>query len=323
MSSCPPEVTAARLAAKQFHCISLAQAVGCGMSDDAVYRLVKRGLWRRRLPRVYVVTAGGSWRQDLMAGSLWLGKTGAISGHAAAALWSMPGFPEGAREFTTTGAHQSAHGLIVHRVKELGPHEVARVGPLVVTSPARTIVDLSACCDPETYEVAFHSSLARGLISIHRLEAFVSKRHGRRAPGAPLLRKLLAVYRDDQAPAESPLEVFALKALARAKLPPPRRQFRVEIDGARYRIDLAYPEAKLAIEVDGYRWHSSRLSWERDRIKAQALERTGWKVLRGTYASIREEPDLLVDEVAAALGARLRIGEEGAAHGAGGPSGIG
>lgn len=301
-----PEVRAARLAAAQHLCISLAQAMECGMSDDAVYRLVKKGLWRRRLPGVYVITAAGStWRQDLMAAQLWLGESAAVSGPSAAALWRMPGFSEGPIELTTTGCRQSSHGITVRRMKALPGHEVGLIGALRVTTPARTLLDLSGTCDAEKFEIVFHDSLCRRLISLHRMRRISSRYAGPGAVGAPLLRELLTIYRDDPTPAESPLEVFARRAIAKAKLPDPVRQHPVVVNGRRYRIDLAYPVPMIAIEVDGYRWHSSRLDWDRDKEKAKALRRVGWTVIEGRYASVRIDPSTFIDEIAEALGARL------------------
>jgi very-short-patch-repair endonuclease len=179
------------------------------------------------------------------------------------------------------------------------------LGPLRVTTPARTLVDLSGRCDAETFEVAFHHCLFLRLTSLARMELAATRHEGRGAAGAPLLRELLTIYRDDPVPAESPLEVFARRNIAKAKLPPPVRQHQVVIEGAHYRIDLAYPAAMVAIEVDGYRWHSSRLAWDADRAKVRALERAGWTVVHGTYASVRIDPSTFVDEVAIALGATL------------------
>lgn len=305
-----PEVRAARLAATQHLCISLTQALACGMSDDAVYRLVKKGLWRRRFSGVYVITAGGStWRQELMAAQLWLGSSAAVSGAAAAALWKMPGFAEGPLELSTTGSRQSSHRITVHRAKALPPHEVGFMGALRVTTPARTLIDLSRICDPETFEIVFHDCLCRRLVSLERMRRTSDLHTGPGAVGAPLLRELLTIYRDDSSPAESPLEVFARRAIARAKLPPPVRQHRVVIDGVSYRIDLAYPAAMIAIEAEGYRWHSSRLRWDRDKARERALRGVGWTVVVGTYESVRVDPSIFVDQVADALGARFLVSE--------------
>jgi very-short-patch-repair endonuclease len=45
-------------------------------------------------------------------------------------------------------------------------------------------------------------------------------------------------------------------------------------------IDFALVEKKIAIEVDGTKWHSSKEAQKRDRFKDYQLKREGWKVLR-------------------------------------------
>ncbi|MDQ3964414.1 MAG: DUF559 domain-containing protein [Actinomycetota bacterium] len=305
-----PDVLCARLAGRQHGCIALAQAVRLGMSEDAVFRMAARGVWRRVLPGVYIVTgAEPSWRQRLMAGVLWLGDGSAVSHGSAAAVWAMPGFSAGTVELSTTAPRQSRDGIFVHRVKELAPHDVGRRGALPLTSPTRTLIDLSARADPEVFEVAFHYCLYRQIASLARLRSIAEKRRGPGATGAPLLRELLRLYEDGERPAESPLEVRVRRLLAAAKLPPPVRQHPVVAAGSHYRIDLAYPATRVAIEVDGYRWHSSRLNWDADYTKLAALQAEGWQVVRATYELARNRQDLLLDAVLTVLGSRLPFRE--------------
>lgn len=62
------------------------------------------------------------------------------------------------------------------------------------------------------------------------------------------------------------------------------------MDGPRFvaRVDFAYPEAKLAIEIDGYRWHAGNDAWQRDRRRNNELSRLGWTVLRFTAADLKD-----------------------------------
>jgi len=45
-------------------------------------------------------------------------------------------------------------------------------------------------------------------------------------------------------------------------------------------IDFVIPEKKIAIEVDGTHWHSSKEAKKRDRFKDYQLKREGWEVIR-------------------------------------------
>lgn len=82
--------------------------------------------------------------------------------------------------------------------------------------------------------------------------------------------------------AESPPESRLRVSLVLGGLPAPEVQYRIldehhEIVLAR--ADLAYPEAKLAIEYDG-RGHLDPIQTERDRERDTALAAQGWETLR-------------------------------------------
>ena len=60
---------------------------------------------------------------------------------------------------------------------------------------------------------------------------------------------------------------------------------------------------RLVAEVDGYAFHSSRSSFERDRRKDAELAAQGYRVIRVTWRQLSDEPEALVARLAAALAA--------------------
>lgn len=80
---------------------------------------------------------------------------------------------------------------------------------------------------------------------------------------------------------ESFIERRLFYALRAAKIP-----FKPQYKCGRYRIDIALPRQKIAIECDGYRWHSSKKAKARDRRKDEYLEKEGWIVFRFTGREI-------------------------------------
>lgn len=62
-------------------------------------------------------------------------------------------------------------------------------------------------------------------------------------------------------------------------------------------LDFAWPRARVAVEVDGYRWHASREAWRRDRDRLAALRRAGWNVLNVTREDVDERFEQLVSEL--------------------------
>ncbi len=85
-----------------------------------------------------------------------------------------------------------------------------------------------------------------------------------------------------------------------------RRQIMVVVDGSRYELDLAGPELKLAVELDGAAYHGGKGQRERDVRPAAALATLGWQVIRVTHARITSHPDDVRSEVATIIAARRR-----------------
>ena len=69
----------------------------------------------------------------------------------------------------------------------------------------------------------------------------------------------------------------------------------------RWRIDLAFPAAKVAVEVDGWAWHVDAERFRNDRRKGNAITRAGWTLLRYTWHALDGEPVETVREIAGAL----------------------
>ena len=62
-------------------------------------------------------------------------------------------------------------------------------------------------------------------------------------------------------------------------------------------MDFAYPQRRLAVELDGFESHGQRDAFDRDRARQNQLVLLGWTVLRFTWADVTERPET----VAAAL----------------------
>jgi very-short-patch-repair endonuclease len=69
----------------------------------------------------------------------------------------------------------------------------------------------------------------------------------------------------------------------------------------RWTIDIAFPEAKLAIEVDGWAWHMDVDRFRADRRKGNALVRAGWQLLRFTWHDLTNRPAYVIAEIRAVL----------------------
>ena len=71
-----------------------------------------------------------------------------------------------------------------------------------------------------------------------------------------------------------------------------------------YKIDVAFPELKIAIETDGWAFHSDPDAFRRDRKRQNYLILQGWRVLRFTWLDLVEYPQRVIAEIRAAISAR-------------------
>jgi very-short-patch-repair endonuclease len=74
-------------------------------------------------------------------------------------------------------------------------------------------------------------------------------------------------------------------------------------DGRRRFVDLAYPDALLAVEADGYTHHATLGEWSRDHVRSNELVALGWRILPVTYRDLQLRPAAVADQVRRALAA--------------------
>jgi very-short-patch-repair endonuclease len=68
-----------------------------------------------------------------------------------------------------------------------------------------------------------------------------------------------------------------------------------------YEVDFAFVEEYVAIEVDGWAWHSDPARFRRDRERQNNLVLGGWTVLRFTWHDLAEHPDRVISTIRSAL----------------------
>lgn len=299
-----PDQQCIQFAQGHFALIPRQVAVAAGLSQDQIDYRLKTGALRRVHPTVYAI--GGSpstWHQELLAACYW-SKDGLASHRSAAALWELPSFgPLGGVDITVTRCHLPPRsGLRVHHTNRLLPRDRAERLGIPVTGIERTLLDLGACCYERRVAIAVDSALRRGLTSSVELDAYlglVAKR-GRR--GCRLLRRIVQVRMQVRSAPESPLETMFFQTMVQSGLPLPELQHEVWDRGAFVgRVDFAWPEQKVALEMDGYEFHSGKEYWERDRSRRNALTSLGWRVLHGTWSDAEKAPARLLNRVAKAL----------------------
>jgi very-short-patch-repair endonuclease len=72
------------------------------------------------------------------------------------------------------------------------------------------------------------------------------------------------------------------------------------------RVDLLWREIKLIVEVDGYRFHSSRVRFQSDRRRHAILQTAGYTVVRVSAGEVETEPHAVLARIAQVIGALTR-----------------
>jgi very-short-patch-repair endonuclease len=62
-------------------------------------------------------------------------------------------------------------------------------------------------------------------------------------------------------------------------------------------VDVAMPEHRIALEVDGLAYHVDVDVFRHDRRRQNALLSLGWRVIRFTWADLTERPDYVLNVV--------------------------
>ncbi len=297
----------AAIAAGQRGLLTYEQALTAGMSAEAVQRRMRTGRWEHRHEEVYrVAGVPSSWHQDVLAACLAAGPDAVVSHRSAARLWGFDGLRQGL-VVEITVARPSCHrlrGVVVHRSTDIDRSMPATRDGLPVTGPRRTLVDLGAVVRPRRVGQALDDALARRLVTLDgvRDELDAVARRGRR--GAGVLRAVLDERCGEGRQPDSVLEARMLRLCRDHALPMPVCQFEVRA-GRRLlgRVDFAFPELRLAIEVDGYAHHSSPEAFQRDRARQNDLVGAGWTVLRFTWDDLHRRPERVVTAIHRVLGA--------------------
>ena len=261
-----------------------------GISDAAVSRRTSEGLWTRVLPGVFRIA--GTPRVDLqlpMAAVLWAGDGAVVSHATAARIWGIEGVREHKVELWVPWPRNPRHDLVkVHRGTRIDRADRSREGALPLTTPIRTLIDLSARMEDDPLLAAMEGLFRSKLCTPERLGVRVEILRASGRPGAGRLAELLA---SRSGPAlESVLEAKVWHLLQRAGVPLPQRQLWVSIAGRRYRLDFAWPEHRVALECDGWEHHGRRSAFAPDRARLAEFAAANWRVLPVTWRAVTQEP---------------------------------
>lgn len=179
---------------------------------------------------------------------------------------------------------RASDGLIIHR-RDGAP--LAMAAGRAATTAAWTAVEVARALRRPRALATLDAALRTGACDRGQLFDAVSEQYGRR--GIVHVRELVP---HAAAAAESPMESEARLVMLDGHLPAPELQYEiVDRSGRMWRLDFAWPLGKLAVEYDGFDWHSDPASFARDRQKRAALQEMDWTVLSIVADDVRRRPD--------------------------------
>lgn len=159
--------------------------------------------------------------------------------------------------------------------RDLRPVDWCVVDGIRVTTPVRTAMDLGCKLDRRTALAAMDALMRMYDFTVDDMMRMLPRYFRRR--GVRSLRTIVALA---DGRAESRAETWVRLEIIDRGLPVPVLQHWVHIGGVpTYRLDLAYPHARVAVEYDGEEFHTGLADRERDRFRRELLREHGWTII--------------------------------------------
>ncbi|HYU60542.1 MAG TPA: type IV toxin-antitoxin system AbiEi family antitoxin domain-containing protein [Solirubrobacterales bacterium] len=277
-----------RIASAQHGLVTRAQLLAAGVSRAEIARRLQKGLLIRVYPGVYRVGhQAPSLESTYLGAVLACGNRALLCGRAAAFLLALvkrkPRVPE-----VLTPTQRRVAGIRTQRSRRGDHRDATEFRGVPVTTVPRTLVDLAAVLPPDELARACHEAGVLYRTTPAQVEAVLARR-----PNSPGSAKLRRVLRGEARVVLSKLEKRFLELVREAGLALPQTN---RPAGGR-RVDCRWPERRLTIELDGYRYHHSRHAWEQDRRREREARARGDEFRRYTYGDVFEDPRLMLQEL--------------------------
>lgn len=266
-----------RLALRQHGNVTRQQLLALGVGSNAIDYRVRKG----RLHRVYTgVYAVGRPAQTALerasAAVLACGPGAALSHRAAAAFW---GFlkPWPSRFDVIVPGDRRPNGIRTHCAVQLTRRDIRKHQGIRVTSPARTIHDCARTLSDRALARAVNDARLQGHLKLHHLAELLERRPNSR---------LTPFIETPDAPTRSEFEDAFLAFCQTHGLPRPTVNTKV----AGHEVDALFEAHKLIVELDGYKFHKTRESFESDRDRDADTLAAGCATVRITWRRLLGAP---------------------------------
>ena len=262
--------------------MSVGELLACGLTHDGIARRVANRRLHRVHRGVYAVGHDGLTMRGRFLAAVKASGQGAVLSHlSAAALWDLVTYEEARPPDVIVPTRRTGAGVAVHRTRN--PPPTVRYDNIPVTTPARTLIDLSSVLPFKPLRRAVREAFARKRVTTHEL-------HG---------TKLLD---EADSPTRSQLEDLVLDLIHQGGFEPPDVNQPLR-NG--YIPDFRWPDQRLILEADSRTHHADPLAKQDDAKRQAHLEADGERVIRVTYLQALTDPQQTLQRLRRA-GAPLR-----------------
>ncbi|MDQ2761398.1 MAG: hypothetical protein M3Y17_13495, partial [Actinomycetota bacterium] len=228
------------------------------------------------------------------AAVLACGPGAALSHGSAGTLWAV--FKHWEMPFEVTVPQGGDRdGIHIHRSRTLVRRDFrTRVG-IYVTSPARTVLDLAPRLSDRALGRVVNEFRLANQLRINDLAELLQRAPSR--PGASRLRSLVEV---PDGPTRSEFEDAFVRFTRAYGLPRPVINIRV----VGHEVDALFAAQRLIVELDGYRFHGTRTSFEVDRERDADTLAAGYGTVRLTWKRLMSKAPEEAERLATILRSR-------------------
>jgi hypothetical protein len=286
--------------ARHYGVIDRRQATALGVTRSELAGLLHSGRWRRIHRGVYRLADAPDDPMSRLAAACLAGGTASAASHLSALwLWDLVVRPPDIPVISVPRRHNPRPAqVIVYRRTDMGRDLGSERRGLPVTNPLRSLCDAGPTVSAPLLDDAIDRALVTRLVTVEALAAEAARLAQRGRGGIRDLRAALARRGMIGAPLPSVLESRTLRVLAAAGIRPAGCQ--VAAAAGAYRLDFLLRPG-LALEVDGFAYHSSPEAKNADSRRRNQLRLAGVVIIESDWTEITRHPARFTATVRAAL----------------------
>jgi very-short-patch-repair endonuclease len=288
-----PHLSVAVHLRRQAGVITRRQARAAGLSADTIDRRLASRRWKPLHPQVYLDSAHRPTDEvRVRSAVLWAGGDAVLSG-VAAAWWHgiATALPENVQVTVPRARCPRARPGVGVRRRELEAADLTSRLGVSVTAVPLTVLEAAVELGPDG-----RPFLDRALqVSTTFPEVLEAYHRNLGTHGSSTMRALLTKAADHSA---SAAERRLADLLREARL----TGWRPHFPFSGFPVAVAFPEYRLALEVDGWAGHVDDARRQQDLWRSSVLTRGGWTVLRFTWHDLVGRPRAVLAEIVHAIG---------------------